>query len=587
MAKIPPLTLSNNIPANPLPRALVAAAVVALASSACFPWYNEVVTCPDLGTGWFSAPTPSPRAFQLAAHCPAQQVGKTHTFAIRNPYGVNVEAKITDDGCTGTSFAMPSGGFASLSYYDRVSTAQSTMQLSTSNPRYTVCLVIRCWTISGSGDSAIFYDAMFGSTPSSTPSLTATRTPPPTQTATRTTSPTQTATSTPPPAVVRLVTYSSSCPIPSFCDQLCAQTYVAYTPSGGGRPTSVYPAPRTDGPSSCTCSTPVITSGSSTRLTMSISTSVGAMTVTLSRLQGRLDTLTASIVEVDCTMTYAVVSGTVLGARRLAPPVGVLLTRTAISGCGGFLDACNQLCSASYVYESYASLSVSDYAVVETYGTLLPATVAPSASCRCYTPVITARSAGSMSGVLAETGTQFSAAHTAEGTTITFPSISGCSLRFVAPPGVTVAWPQSVAAPQQVEAKADVPMALVAGATAGGGVALILIIVIVSYCYCCRTSADAGKAVQAAKPAPPTPQQPAAPAYGSALPPPPGSYGGAPPPGGYGGAPPPPPGGYSGVPGSSGSAPLPPAGGYDGALYGAPSGSSPQGAFANSNPMHV
>jgi hypothetical protein len=97
-------------------------------------------------------------------------------------------------------------------------------------------------------------------------------------------------------------------------------------------------------------------------------------------MQGRLDTLTASYAAVDCTMTYAVHSGTVLGARRLAPPQAVLLTRTAVSGCGNYLDECLLSCSASYMYGSYASVGASDYSLVETHGALLPANFSPSSS---------------------------------------------------------------------------------------------------------------------------------------------------------------------------------------------------------------
>ena len=154
----------------PLCALVAAAAVAALASAACTPAYNYPVACPDLGTCWSwgcTNPTPAPSALQATFTCNNQLQGESVTLEIRNPDGVNVEAKITSEGCRGTSHTMPSGGFASLTSFDRATTTQSNaVRLFSSNSRTTACIVIRCWSNSllGGGDTPLVADFAFGGT---------------------------------------------------------------------------------------------------------------------------------------------------------------------------------------------------------------------------------------------------------------------------------------------------------------------------------------------------------------------------------------------------------------------------------------
>ena len=151
--------------------ALLAAGVAFPAVRAlCTPNYNVAVTCPDLGScGIFcTEPTPGPRSYQATYVCRNQLSGEPVEVAIRNPNGVNVQAVLTSDGCSGTSYNLPTGyNYGDLRGYDFLNPTQSaTARLYSPNPASTACLVLRCWvtTLFGSAPSSLIYDAAFGGT---------------------------------------------------------------------------------------------------------------------------------------------------------------------------------------------------------------------------------------------------------------------------------------------------------------------------------------------------------------------------------------------------------------------------------------
>jgi hypothetical protein len=153
-------------------------------------------------------------------------------------------------------------------------------------------------------------------------------------------------------------------------------------------------------------------------------------------------------------MTYAVQSGDVLGVGASATAPVVLTFASATAACSRGRSACDESCSASYIYESYR-LSAD-----MTVGTLLPgsASVGP---CRCYTPLITSFTSSGVSGILSEAGVGFTISTSGRDSVVTIPDLPGCSLTYTAPAGVTVRWPTT-------DVSANAPNAPASSAPAAG-----------------------------------------------------------------------------------------------------------------------